>query len=94
MKKLRKTHIIYNIGYNTSGLLMGYPGSLVVSNTGNVKLMKVWEQQRISPNYVYGRIPSLTSLENKKVKRVILQNGFNEPKILENKISRKLFSIR
>ena len=46
--------------------------------------------QRISPNYVYGRIPSLTSLENKKVKRVILQNGFNEPKILEQINMQKL----
>ena len=35
-----------------------------------------------SPNYVYGRNTSLAALENKKAIKVILQNGFNEPKIL------------
>ena len=36
-----------------------------------------------SPNYIYGRNTSLAALENKKAIKVILQNGFNEPKILE-----------
>lgn len=36
-----------------------------------------------SPNYVYGRNTSLAALENKKAIKVFLQNGFNEPKILE-----------
>lgn len=33
-------------------------------------------------NLVYGRLPSLNCLSNKKVNKVYLQNGFNEPNIL------------
>lgn len=36
-----------------------------------------------SANYIYGRIPSLNSLENRKAKKVFLQNGFSDTKILD-----------
>lgn len=36
-----------------------------------------------NPNYIYGRIPSLNSLERGNVKKAFLQKGFNESKILD-----------
>lgn len=40
------------------------------------------QNSKNNPNYIYGRIPSLTSLENKKAIKVFLQQGFAEQKIL------------